>query len=173
MGALIPTTLPRSSILQVISIPYFCADAHFQGMEFDLSPSFTSQMIEILSGMREILVVFSILEQIFATCNSFPFYKCCFQNYKIFSILKAMDFDQSEKHRAMNHTIRSWSMFPYKTLRDIFVYRGVPRYDWRSAHLRVKQGATFFCIFCYFSIHTTKPLLNSVQNTNISNIFYF
>ena len=82
--------------------------------------------------------VFSILEQIFATCNSFPFYKCCFQNYKIFSILKAMDFDQSEKHRAMNHTIRSWSMFPYKTLRDIFVYRGVPRYDWRSAHLRVK-----------------------------------
>ena len=32
MGALVPATLPMSSIRQTILIPYFCADAHFWRM---------------------------------------------------------------------------------------------------------------------------------------------
>ena len=62
--------------------------------------------------MREIIVAFSILEQIFATCNSVPFPKCRFRNFKNFSFLKAVNFDQSEKYRTMNHTIRRRSLFP-------------------------------------------------------------
>ncbi len=47
-GALVLTTLPRSSIPRTIFIPNFCADAHFWGMALNLSPSFTLQMMEII-----------------------------------------------------------------------------------------------------------------------------
>ena len=47
-GALVLTTLPRSSIRRTIFIPNFCADAHFWGMALNLSPSFTLQMMEII-----------------------------------------------------------------------------------------------------------------------------
>ena len=48
MGAPVPTTLPRSSIRQAISIPYFCADAHFYGIVD------TSRTINILLGVDPI-----------------------------------------------------------------------------------------------------------------------
>ena len=56
-GALVLTTLPRSSIRRTIFIPNFCADAHFLGMALNLSPSFTLQMMEILLVMMEIILV--------------------------------------------------------------------------------------------------------------------
>ena len=57
MGTLVPTTRPRSSIRQVISIPYFCADTHFLGMRFDLSPAFTGEMMEIQPVMTKIILI--------------------------------------------------------------------------------------------------------------------
>ena len=94
-GALVLTTLPRSSIRRTIFIPNFCADAHFLGMALNLSPSFTLQMMEILLVMMEIILVIRFPERIFATCNSFPFQKCHFQNFKNFSFLKTVYPDKT------------------------------------------------------------------------------
>ncbi len=67
-------------------------------------------------------MLFSILEQIFATCNSFPFPKFRFRNFKNFSFLKAVNFDQSEKHRTVNHILEMQTEYTRCGLTVLVVY---------------------------------------------------
>ena len=79
MGAFILTTLPRSSIRHTISIPNFCADAHFWGMALNLSPSFTLQMMVIIlliafrKGFLQLVIVFLPKDSAFKTLKIFHF----------------------------------------------------------------------------------------------------
>lgn len=83
-GALVLTTLPRSSIRRTIFIPNFCADAHFLGMALNLSPSFTLQMMEILLVMMEIILVIAFRKEFLQLVIVFLPKDSAFKPLKIF-----------------------------------------------------------------------------------------
>ena len=80
-------------------------------MEFDLSLSSTEQMMEILPVMLEIIFVTHISGKDFATCNIFSFLKMSLSKFKIFSFLKAVNFDLIEWARTHNHAIGACRCF--------------------------------------------------------------